>query len=511
MKTPRRNFIRTVLIGGAGAMVPGIPLRRVFAEPPAPRSTRVDWRRVVFAPAHALRDGGSFTIPSPSEQRDIVIVGAGATSLSAAYHLRDADFVMLEKEPQAGGNAYRELWNGISYTTGTAYTGPPSTPLGRFFEGELGLKLLPIQSHDSYIVGGKTVWKLFPDGIDQLPFSESVRQGFHRFYRRLRDLAPTLAPQVEKGKGCLLESLDRLSLSEWIRRERFPQEVHDFASLYCTPQVGGYPEDLSAAHACSVMGESMGSYEENYTFPGGLGAASEVMRDRVQASGKDRLRLNAFVVRVAGVEDGRRVDVTYLDGDAPRTVRCRVCLWAAPKHIARYVIQGMPEEQRLAIGRMGFHNISVMNLCYRRTIFDGAYQAWFQGLPVVDLLPADWVLVHGKADPGRPQILSCDWPQRQGDRALLLDDPWVVEQCQQTALGFEKMFPGSLDHLEEIRVYVRAHSWVIATPGYITRLRPIISRPVGRVLIARSDQMYFELAYESGVEMAQEARRLLAA
>jgi hypothetical protein len=251
--------------------VPGIPLRRVFAEPPAPRSTSADWRRVVLGPAHTLRDGGSFTIPSPSEERDIVIVGAGATSLSAAYHLRDADFVMLEKEPQAGGNACRELWNGIAYTTGTAYTELPSTPLGRFFEGELGLKLLPIQSHDAYIVGGKTVWKLFPDGIDRLPFSEAVRREFHRFYRQLRELAPRLAPQVEEGKGRLLESLDRLALSEWIRREGFPREVHDFATLYCTPQVGGYPEDLSAAHACSAMGQYMGSYEENYTVPGGLG------------------------------------------------------------------------------------------------------------------------------------------------------------------------------------------------------------------------------------------------
>ncbi len=145
MRTPRRSFIRTVLIGGAGAMLPGISMRRLFAEPPARRSTRVDWRRVVFAPAHALRDGGSFAIPPHSEERDVVIVGAGATSLTAACHLRDADLVMLEKEPQAGGNAHRDIWNGIACTTGTAYTGSPSTPLGRFFEGELGLKLLPIQ------------------------------------------------------------------------------------------------------------------------------------------------------------------------------------------------------------------------------------------------------------------------------------------------------------------------------------------------------------------------------
>jgi monoamine oxidase len=513
----RRRFVRTIVIGGAGALLPG-PIRgRVYNEPPEPGATGLaplpapKWRRVVFEPAHALRDGHRFATPPPDERRDIVIVGGGAASLTAAYHLRDADFLVLEKEPHTGGNGHREEWNGIQYTTGTAYTGLPTTPLGRFFENDLGLKLLPIRSHDAYVIGERVVERLFPDGVDRLPFDESVRRDFRRLYDTVRSLAPALTPQVERGEGTLIEELDRMTLAAWLERERFTPEVRQFLALYCTPQVGGYPEDLSAGYACSVLGTYMGTYEENYTFPGGLGAANEVMRDRIERAGSGRIRTGAFVVRVAPAEEGRAVDVTWVGAAGePRTVRCRVCIWGAPKYVARHVIEGMPEEQRQAVASLKYHNISVMNLCYRRSVFDRAYQAWIGGLPIVDLLPADWVLRHGKGDAARAQVLSCDWPVPIADRALLLDDAWVVARCQESARGLERPFPGSLDRLEEIRVYVRAHSWCVPSPGYITRLRSLVARPIGRVLMSRSDQIYFDTAYESGVEMAARAREILA-
>jgi monoamine oxidase len=467
---------------------------------------------VAFEPAHALRDGHRFAAPPPDERRDIVIVGGGATALTAGCHLRGADFLILEKEPQTGGNGHREEWSGIQYTTGTAYTGLPSSPLGRFFERDLGLKLLPIRSHDAYVVGGRIVERLFPDGIETLPFAEPVRRDFRRLYETVRSLAPALAPQVELGEGALIEEMDRMTLAAWLERGRFTPEVREFLALYCTPQVGGYPEDLSAGYACSVLGEYMGSYEENYTFPGGLGAANEAMHDRIERAASGRIRTNAFVVRVAPADEGRSVDVTWIgEAGEPRTLRCRVCIWGAPKHVARHVIEGMPEEQRQGIAALKYHNISVMNLCYRRTIFDRAYQAWIGGLPIVDLLPADWVLRHGKGDPARAQVLSCDWPVPIAQRAQLLDDGWVVARCQECAHGLERAFPGSLEHLEEIRVYVRAHSWCVPSPGYVTRLRQTVAQPIGRVLMSRSDQIYFDIAYESGVELAARARQMLSA
>ena len=177
--------------------------------------------------------------------------------------------------------------------------------------------------------------------------------------------------------------------------------------------------------------------------------------------------------------------MTYLQAGILHTIRCKTCIWGGQKHIARYVVQGMPEEQKEAIGKMRYNDISVMNMCFDRRIYDGALITWMNKAPINNILSADWVINAGNADPDSPQVLTCDWTNRPEHRALLLDDAWVVEQCQASARRIDEIFPGSLDHLVEIRLPLRAHSWVSRSPGYFSELRPVIANDVGRVIITR--------------------------
>jgi monoamine oxidase len=102
----RRGFIRTVIAGGAGMAMTGLPNERVYAQPPANGSfIRTNRRHIVREPAHMIRDGHQFQLPAPAEFKDVVIVGAGANSLVAAYSLPGIEVVCLEKEPRCGGNA----------------------------------------------------------------------------------------------------------------------------------------------------------------------------------------------------------------------------------------------------------------------------------------------------------------------------------------------------------------------------------------------------------------------
>jgi hypothetical protein len=87
-----------------------------------------------------------------------------------------------------------------------------------------------------------------------------------------------------------------------------------------------------------------------------------------------------------------------------------------------------------------------------------------------------------------------------------LDDNWVVEQCQLSARRLEEIFPGSIDHLVEIRLPLRAHSWVSYSPGYVSELLPVISNDVGRVVITKSDHNSFGRAYNAGLENAAKVR-----
>jgi len=510
----RRKFIRTVIAGGAGVAAAGLPLERIYAAPPREQShVRTNRRHIVREPAHMLRDGHEFPLPPPSEYRDVVIVGAGANGLVSAYHLPDIEVVCLEKEPRAGGNAQRSKWRGINFTEGTAYTSVRSE-LVDFMRKEFDIAPTPIQSDVGYIAGKKVIANFYQTGFDALPFDESVRAEFYRF----RDACDDAASRLRSGLTSLYDgqpisdrsirdevtALEKMNFEDWLNENGYPQEVLDWCNAYCPTDASSYPRNMSAIAGLFSM-SGLGHYE-GATFPGGLAPMAEALAAGIRRHGANRIRTGTFVVSVSQTSNGKNVDVTYLQANQLYTIRCKACIWAGQKHIASYVVKDMPEEQKAAIGKMTYNDISVMNMCYDRRIYDGALITWMNDAPINNILSADWVINAGNADPESPQVFTCDWSNRPEHRELLLDDKWVVEQCQQSARRLEEIFPGSIDHLVEIRLPLRAHSWVASAPGHVTELLPVIANDVGRVAITRSDHNSFNSAYAAGLETAATAR-----
>jgi oxygen-dependent protoporphyrinogen oxidase len=52
---------------------------------------------------------------------DTVIIGGGIAGLTAAYMLRDKNFLLLEKEDRFGGRIWTEKINEATYNIGTQY------------------------------------------------------------------------------------------------------------------------------------------------------------------------------------------------------------------------------------------------------------------------------------------------------------------------------------------------------------------------------------------------------
>src|SRR6202046_46076 len=220
MSDTRRDFLKFIVAGSVAAGCP-VDFSLLAAEDsPAPQ---LDGDH--YEICHQVRDAHTFAKPPVSKRHDVVIVGGGVSGLSAAYFLCQHDFLLLEKEPHWGGNATLGDYQGQAFCSGSAfdYAGTASDHLSR----DIGLAPLPLKCPDPTIVNGKWVADTWGTGLDQLPYSASVRESFKKFRKDMLALAS------EKNQ----EQFDNVPLSKYLKT--YAPEVKQWWDCYGSPHFCG--------------------------------------------------------------------------------------------------------------------------------------------------------------------------------------------------------------------------------------------------------------------------------
>ena len=467
MSSNRRDFIRFVV---AGAVASGCPFDAALLAQPADVTPNVEGEENRIC--HQVRDGKMFTRPPVSASYDLIIVGGGMSGLAAAYLMQKHNFLLLEKEPHFGGNAYLMEYQGQAYGTGSAFA---DNEIVVKFAKEIGLEPLPVDNFDPTIVNGEFVADTWGEGIDKLPYPPNVREAFKKFRKEL------LAIDYDKREQELLNTPFPDLLKD------YPEEIKLWWDGFGASSWGSRSEDSPAALVVSQLQwmAAPNRKDDRYTWPGGLGALSKHLVEVLQPKHSERMQTSATIVAV--LNEKNAVNVTYMQGTELKTASAKAVIMATPKFITRRIVEGIPEKQDDAMHEIRYIPYALVNLIFDKEIYRKGYDNWCPGNSFTDFIVADWVIRNQPGYKPKYNILSCYTPLHEQDRNTLLTETGARKLAANVLKDFQKLLPSTTVDPVEVHIYRRGHPMYMATPGLYTKVQPLVRTPVDRVFFANTD------------------------
>jgi len=341
--TSRRTFLiagGTAIAAAAAALV-GAPALLRLSRKSGPRIGG-GWVNESAALGHRLRDHAAMPAPRRQVRVPVVVVGGGIAGMSAAWQLERKgfhDYVLIEMESEAGGNA-RGGENAVSrYPWAAHYVpvpGPRATLVRELFR-ELGVltedgwdeRTLCFAPQERLFLHGE--WQ---SGLEsELLGSRTGRDELRRFeelidgHRRSGEFTIPMALGARAGSP-----LDRISFADWLDAAKLRSPAMRWYAEYGTrDDYGALARDTSAWAGVHYHAAREPTEQGPLTWPEGNAWIARRLAERIAP----RLITGAPVYRVSPVANGWRVragDAEYL---------CEHVIFAAPTFIAPYVIEGM--------------------------------------------------------------------------------------------------------------------------------------------------------------------------
>ncbi len=465
---------------------------------------------------HRLRDRAAFPAATQQIKVPVVIAGGGIAGLSAAWRLEKKgfrDFLLLEAESGAGGNA-RWGENEVSAYPWAAHYLPVPNRSAEYVR-ELCLELGLLQDDgrwDELHLCHSPQERLFlygrwQEGVEpSIGLQDADRDEFRRFDERMSEFRASQRFMIPMELGEKSSPLDRFSMADWMRQEKFRSRYLNWYVNYCCRDDYGAMSAATSAWA-GVHYFAAREHEEKgpLVWPEGNGWIAHRLIEKLGRY----IRAGVPVHRIAKRGRGWSVFAGQTEYLADSVI------FAAPTFVAPYIMEGaapvdftyspwltanltLQRLPREAPGERG------MPLCWDNVIFDspalGYVDNMHQSLRTHidrDVWTFYWALATGTPGQNRRLLLENDWSFWK--EAILND--------------LERVHPDIRQCVSRIDILRLGHAMARPTPGFLASPdRRRAAEGSGTLFYANSDLSGFSIFEEAqyrGVRAADRAMRLI--
>ena len=454
-----------------------------------------------FARGHQLRDRTAYSKPKRTAKIPLVIVGGGMAGLCAAWHLQRrgfSDFVLLEMEPNAGGNS-RAGENSISaYPWGAHYVPVPNlkatlvrdlfTDLGLLHNGVWNERALCFAPQERLYIQGRWQEEIEPQ------FDSGQMK---RFGERMRDFRATGQFTIPSRSGAPSSSpLDAMTMQAWMVQEGFTSPyLQWFVDYSCRDDYGASSRETSAWAGIHYFACREPEEKGPLTWPEGNGWIAKRLIERAS----EHIQKNSMVTRIARRASGWSVATLDAEWQADAVI------FAAPTFLASYLLEApLPAASARAYSPWLTANLT-LNRMPREA--DGAELAWdnvIYGSPSLGYVDAThqslktqkaqavwtyyWALSQSSPTESRQALLTRDWA-------------WWSDAILQDLERAHADIRACVSHMDIMRF---GHAMARPTPGFLSVKPP----QVDGLYFANSDLSGFSIFEEAqywGVRAADQA------
>jgi len=467
---------------------------------------------------HRLRDHSQFPAVRTQVKSPVIIVGGGIAGLSAAWRLEKKgfrDFLLIEAEQGAGGNA-RWGENEVSAYPWAAHYLPVPNRRAEYVRElceEFGLLSADGQWDEMHLCHSPQerlfIYGRWQEGIEpSVGLQDADRAEFRRFDDRMQEFRASGRFQIPMELGEKSSLLDRVSLADWMRQEKFHSRyLNWYVNYCCRDDYGAMSGDVSAWAGVHYFAARAHEEKGPLVWPEGNGWIAR----RLIAKLRRYIRAGAPVHRVAKRGRGWSVfsgDTEYL-ADA--------VIFAAPTFTAAYVVEDAARVDftyspwltaNLTLDRLPREAAPGRGMprCWDNVIFEspalGYVDNMHQSLRTHidrDVWTFYWALVNGSPAENRRVLLSTDW---NAWKEMILTD-------------LERAHPDIRQCVSRIDILRLGHAMARPVPGFLeSAARKRTIQNAGTFFYANSDLSGFSIFEEAqyrGVRAADKAMRLLGA